>query len=73
MAGVHVYLDEDAVVYANASVLSVTVVEPGRRHIRLPAPMAVDDAISDRRVDDRTEAFDCEFQERESRLFLLTR
>jgi hypothetical protein len=69
-AGVHVYLDEDAVVYANAAVLSVTVVEPGRRHIVLPRPMEVVDAISGRRVIERAASFEWDFKERESRLFL---
>ena len=70
-AGVHVYVDEDAVVYANASLLSITVVEPGRRRILLPQPVNVVDAISGQRVAEQTTSCECDFQERESRLFLL--
>jgi hypothetical protein len=70
-AGVHVYIDEDAVVYANASLLSITVVEPGRRRILLPQPVNVVDAISGQRVAEQATSLECDFQERESRLFLL--
>ena len=72
-AGVHVYLDENAVVYANASVLSVTVVAPGRRRILLPQPTDVVDAISGLRVAEQTTSFECDFRERESRLFFYKR
>jgi len=68
-AGVHLYVDEDAVVYANASLLSVTVVEPGRRRILLPQSANVVDAISGRRVAEQATSFEYDFQERESRLF----
>ena len=69
-AGVHVYVDEDAVVYANASLLSVTVVAPGRRHILMPQPVDVVDAISGQQVAEQANSFECHFEERESRLFL---
>lgn len=54
-----------------ASLLSITVVEPGRRRILLPQAVNVVDAISGQRVAEQTTSCECDFQERESRLFLL--
>jgi len=72
-AGVHIYLEEDAAVYANSSLVSVTVVQPGKRRISLPREGNVIDAITGKRVADRAASFEWEFHERESRLFLLQR
>ena len=71
-AGVHFYVDEDAVVYANRSLLSVTVVEPGTRTISLPHPMRVEDAFQGECLIQGATHFDVSFAERESRLFFLT-
>jgi hypothetical protein len=70
-AGVHLYLDEDAVVYANRSLLSVTVVEAGRRTIRLPNWANVEDALTGEVVATDADRFGVDFAERESRLFLM--
>ena len=70
-AGVHVYVDEDSVVYANKSVLSVTVVEPGVRDIRLKQPATVKDALSGQILATGARQVRVLFAERESRLFLL--
>jgi hypothetical protein len=73
MAGVHLYVGEDAVVYANASVLSVTVANAGRRQIMLGEPSEVVDAISGKTLATRATSFEYDFGERESRLFLYQR
>jgi hypothetical protein len=70
-AGVQVDVDEGPRVYANASLLSITVVEPGRRGILLPQPAKVVDAISGQCVAEQATSFECDFQQRKSRLFLL--
>ena len=41
--GVHIYLDEDAIVYANKSLLSVTAIRAGAHLIHLPHPATVED------------------------------
>ena len=70
-AGVHLYVDEDAVVYANRSLVSVTMVEPGKRTIDLPEPATVKDAFTGEVLAREATPFDVDFGERESRLFLL--
>jgi len=71
-AGVHVYIDEDAVVYANGSLVSVTVVDPGRRTIRLPRPATVEDGFTGQMLARQASEVDVEFAERESKLLLLS-
>jgi hypothetical protein len=71
-AGVHAYVNEDAVVYANNSLLSVTVDDPGRRTIRLRRPSTIEDGFTGETLGRDTSELDVEFGERQSRLFLLT-
>jgi hypothetical protein len=71
-AGVHLYVDEDAVVYANQSLLSITVVEPGRRTIRLPRRATIEDGFTGEVLASDAEQVAVEFAERESKLLLLT-
>lgn len=70
-AGAHIYVEEDAVVYAGASILSITVVEPGTRQIHLPRAYTVKDAMNGELIAGQTTTFELDFTERESRLFLL--
>ncbi len=72
-AGVHVHVDEDAVVYANNSLVSVTVVEPGRRTMRLRCPSTIEDAFTGETLATDVSEVQVEFAERQSRLLLLTR
>jgi len=46
-AGVHLYLDEDAIVYANKSLLSLTAIREGAHVISLPHPATVEDLYAD--------------------------
>ena len=71
-AGVHVYVEEGAVVYANNSMLSVTVTGAGRRTIRLKKPASVTNAITGRTVAENVSQFHIDFDQRQSKLFLLT-
>ena len=71
-AGVHVYVDEDAVVYANNSLLSVTVVDAGRRTIRLPRRSTVEDAFTGQVLARGVTEVDVTFGERESKMFFLS-
>ncbi len=70
-AGVHVYVDEDAVVYANNSLLSVTVVDPGRRTIRLRRPSTIEDGFTGEILATDVSEVDVELAERQSWLLLL--
>jgi hypothetical protein len=70
-AGVHVYVDEDAVVYANSSLVSVTVVDSGRRTIRLRRPSTVEDGFTGEILAREASTVDVDFGERQSRLLLL--
>lgn len=72
-AGVHLYVDEDAVVYANRSLLGVTVVEAGERVVRLPCPATVEDAFTGKVVGREATRLNVHFDERESKLFFLVR
>ena len=49
-AGVHLYLDEDAIVYANKSLLSVTAIRSGDHVIRLPHPATLEDLYTSKSV-----------------------
>ncbi len=70
-AGINIYVQEDAVVYAGASILSVTVDEPGTRQIHLPRSCTIKDAMTGQLIENQTTTFEQDFTERESRLFLL--
>ncbi len=72
-AGVHVYVNEDIVVYANNSLLSVTVDDPGRRTVRLRRPSTIEDGFTGEILGRDIRELDVEFGERQNRLFLLTR
>jgi hypothetical protein len=49
-AGVHLYVESDDVIYANKSLLSITVNEGGRRTIKLPQVSNVYDLFEDKPV-----------------------
>lgn len=72
-AGVHIYSDENAVVYANASVLSVTVAAPGAYTLSLPAPCTVRDVFTGEVLAETATTFQTRFDEHESRLFSIDR
>ena len=65
-------VDEDAVVYANKSLVSVTVVQPGTRTIRLPRRANVEDAFTGKVLGRGVTEVDVAFDERESKMFFLT-
>ncbi len=71
-AGVHVYVNEDIVVYANNSLLSVSVDDPGRRTVRSRRPSTIEDGFTGETLGRDIRELDVEFGERQSRLFLLT-
>ena len=71
-AGVHFYLDEPAIVYANRRVLSVHVTTGGEKTIRLPRKVArVVDLLSGKTLVEGRDAFDCVFETPDTRLFEL--
>lgn len=70
-AGVHIYVNEDAVVYANNSLVSATVVAPGQRTLRLRRPTRVVDGFTGEIIARKAQELDVEFEERQSRFFLL--
>ncbi len=68
-SGIHFYLDEHDVVYANESFVAVHGDEAGERRIRLPARRRIRDVDTDRVVDGNEITVD--LAERDTRLFLL--
>jgi hypothetical protein len=70
-AGVHLYLDEDAIVYANRSLLSVTAIRPGPHLIHLPAPRAVQDLYVGISVGTNLSEFPYTLSATQTALFLL--
>ena len=71
-AGVHIYLDTDDNVSANASWLSIHAASAGRKTIRLPAACRVYDVIRDKLVSLKTRSFTIDMGFGATRVFLLT-
>lgn len=70
LAGVHSYIDEEDVVYANASMVSVVATRAGRRTIRLPRPRRVTEMIEGRAVTDvPVTSFEVELRENQTAIF----
>lgn len=70
-AGVHLYLDEDAIVYANHSLLSLTAIRDGDHLIRLPEPHTVEDLYGDTSVASAATEFTHPFAKGQTALFCL--
>jgi hypothetical protein len=59
-AGAHVYLESNDILLADRSIVAVHSLQPGEKDILLPAPCAVTDVITGRRVAEHTQKI--EFQ-----------
>ncbi len=70
LAGVHSYIDEEDVVYANASMVSVVATKAGRRTIRLPRPRRVTEMIEGRAVSaEPVTSFEVDLRENQTAIF----
>lgn len=70
-AGVHLYTDRPAVVYANRSFLSVSVDQPGEYTLHLPETARVVDALSRVPIARQNDAWHIHCDARQTRLFML--
>jgi hypothetical protein len=69
MAGAHLYIETEDVVWAAREMLAVSVYEPGTRTIRLPRPAAVEDLYSGEQIAAAAGSFEARFEARATRLF----
>jgi len=68
-AGAHIYVDSDDVVYANRSLLSLTVNAPGPRTVRLPRPATVEDLFTGETVGEKLSEFAIKMPGQSTRLW----
>lgn len=68
MAGVHLYTDDGAVVWASQGLLSINVDEGGTRAIHLPRPATVVDLVSNEVIVQDAEEFHLEIADKDTRL-----
>ncbi len=71
-AGVHLYVDTDDAVYANASFVGLHGDEAGTRTIRFREPVRVRDVDTDRVLADETASLDFDLAEKSTALFEIT-
>ena len=69
LAGVHLYVESNDVVYANRSLLSLTVNDGGKRTIKLPYPVDVYDLFDDKPVGTNISEFTVDMQPKSTRLW----
>jgi len=70
-AGAHIYVDSDDTVYANRSLLSLTVNEGGPREVRLPRPATVIDLFTEDVVVEQGTSFTVDMAEKSTALWRL--
>ena len=70
VAGVHLYIDTEDVVWAAKELVAVSVKEPGTRTIRLPGKAKVRDLYTGAEIGESLDAFEAEFADRATRVFV---
>jgi len=70
-AGAHLYVDSDDAIYANRSLLSLTVDAPGPRTVRLPKAATVEDLLTGGTVATNALQFETEMPAKSTRLWRL--
>ena len=71
VAGVHLYIETEDVVWAAREMLAVSVYEPGTRTVRLPRTATVQDLYSGEQVAAAARSFEARFEACATRLFAL--
>jgi len=71
-SNVHLYVDSDDVVSADARFLALTATAKGVKHVRLPNPTTVRDALDGRILAKNTTSLDIPMKQGETRLFVLS-
>jgi Beta-galactosidase len=71
LAGVHLYIESEDVVWASRQLLAVSVKEPGARKITLPRKANVRDFYRGTKLGDGMESFTADFEDRGTRVFVL--
>ncbi len=70
-AGVHTYIDTEDVVWASKELLAVCVKDAGKRTVRLPKQATVRDLYSGEVVGKGADAFEADFADRATRVFVV--
>ena len=73
VAGVHHYIETEDVVWAARDLVAISVYQAGRRKIRLPGAAAVRDFYSGEEIAKSADAFDADFEEYATRVFVQQR
>lgn len=68
-AGVHIFVDSDDTVYANAGLLSLIVDEPGPRTVTFPKPVSLDDLFVGESVAEQVTELKVDMPEKSTRLW----
>jgi len=71
VAGVHTYIDTEDVVWASKSMVAVCVKDAGKRVVRLPRKANVRDLYSGESVGQGVDAFEADFADRATRVFVM--
>ncbi len=71
LAGVHLYIDTEDVVWASHDIVAVSVLRTGSRTIQLPRPANVSDLYQATEIGQNIRSFKAEFPERGTRVFVL--
>ena len=71
LAGVHLYIDSEDVVWASRDLVGISVREPGPRTVRLPRKARVRDLITGAPVSEGADFFTSDFAARATRVFVL--
>jgi beta-galactosidase len=70
-SGVHLYVDSDDVISADAHFLAITATEEGNKRVMLPETATVRDLLDDRVLGEETTSLDIPMKQGETRLFIL--
>ena len=71
LAGVHLYVGSEDVVWASRQLLAISVKEAGARKITLPRKASVRDLYQGTKMGDAVDSFDVNFEERATRVFVI--
>ncbi len=71
LAGVHLYVESEDVVWASRQLLAISVKEAGTRKITLPRKANVRDLYRGTKIGDGIESFSADFEDRATRVFVI--
>jgi glycosyl hydrolase family 42 (putative beta-galactosidase) len=71
LAGVHLYIESEDVVWASRDLVGISVKDAGPRTVRLSRKARVSDLITGAPVSEAADSFPCDFAARQTRVFVL--